>query len=73
MQWLQHHMVEAWAGLAVLLAVLELTSLDLVLAMCAAGATIGVIAAIVISAITAGLWTITGHPVDAVTGGSVEI
>jgi membrane protein implicated in regulation of membrane protease activity len=47
MDWLQHHMVEAWAGLAVLLAVLELTSLDLVFAMCAAGAVIGVIAAIV--------------------------
>ncbi|HEY8806516.1 MAG TPA: response regulator transcription factor [Candidatus Limnocylindria bacterium] len=31
------------------------------------GPAFGVIAAIVISAITAGLWTITGHPVDATT------
>lgn len=46
MDWLRDHMWEAWTGLAILLAVAELVSLDLVLLMMAVGAGAGVLTAL---------------------------
>lgn len=47
MEWWSDHMWEAWTGLAILLGVAELFSLDLVLGMLAAGAFVGVITAVI--------------------------
>jgi membrane protein implicated in regulation of membrane protease activity len=47
MDWFQNHMWETWTGLAILLGVFELFSLDLVLGMLAIGALVGVIAAVI--------------------------
>ena len=47
MDWLRDHMAETWLGLAVLLGVAELFSLDLVLIMLAVGALAGMVLALV--------------------------
>jgi len=44
MDWLGEHLWVMWAGLAVLLGVAELVSLDLILLMLAAGAVVGAVA-----------------------------
>ena len=46
MDWIRDHMWEAWLGLAVLLGVAELFSLDLILLMLAVGAVAGVLTAL---------------------------
>jgi membrane protein implicated in regulation of membrane protease activity len=46
MDWIRGHMWEAWLGLAVLLGVAELFSLDLILLMLAVGAVAGVLTAL---------------------------
>ncbi len=46
MDWLHDHLAFGWLGLAVLLGVLELVSLDLVLAMLAGGALAGMVVAL---------------------------
>lgn len=46
MEWLQEHAWQTWLGLAALLGVLEMFSLDLVLIMLAAGAGVGMVAAL---------------------------
>ena len=46
MDWFRDHLWETWLGLAALLAVLEMFSLDLVLLMLAAGALVGMALAI---------------------------
>lgn len=43
MEWFQEHLTETWLGLAVLLGVAEMFSLDLVLAMLAVGAAGGMV------------------------------
>ncbi|MFN8196314.1 MAG: NfeD family protein [Nocardioidaceae bacterium] len=45
--WLRDHLPEAWLGLAIVLGVAEMFSLDLILAMLAAGALVGMLAAII--------------------------
>lgn len=47
MDWLQEHMWETWMGLAILLGVAELFSLDLILLMLAVGAMVGGVAALI--------------------------
>ena len=47
MNWLGDHAWEAWLGLAILLGVAELFSLDLILLMLAFGAVVGVLAALI--------------------------
>ncbi len=47
MEWLRDHLWETWLGLAMLLAVAELFSLDLVLLMLAVGALVGMTTALV--------------------------
>jgi membrane protein implicated in regulation of membrane protease activity len=47
MDWLRDHMWETWLGLAMLLGVAELFSLDLVLLMLATGALVGMVTALV--------------------------
>jgi len=47
MEWFQEHLTETWLGLAVLLGVAEMFSLDLVLAMLAAGAVAGMATSLV--------------------------
>ncbi len=47
MEWFRDHMWETWMGLAILLGVAELFSLDLILLMLAVGAVVGGIAALV--------------------------
>lgn len=47
MEWFGDHMWATWAGLAVLLGVAELFSLDLVLLMLAVGAGVGVLTAVI--------------------------
>ena len=47
MDWFREHMTETWLGLAVLLGVAEMFSLDLVLAMLAVGAAAGVATSLV--------------------------
>jgi len=47
MDWFQEHLTETWLGLAVLLGVAEMFSLDLVLAMLAAGAVAGMATSLV--------------------------
>lgn len=46
MDWLRDHAWETWLGLAILLTVAELFSLDLILLMLASGAMVGVLAAL---------------------------
>ncbi|WP_067429911.1 NfeD family protein [Nocardioides jensenii] len=46
MDWLRDHAWETWLGLTILLGVAELFSMDLILLMLAAGAGVGVIAAL---------------------------
>lgn len=45
MDWMREHMWETWLGFAILLAVLEMFSLDLILIMLAGGALVGMLAA----------------------------
>ena len=47
MEWFRDHLWETWTGLAILLGVAELFSLDLVLLMMASGALVGMIFALV--------------------------
>jgi membrane protein implicated in regulation of membrane protease activity len=47
MDWLRDHMWETWMGLAIVLGVAELFSLDLILLMLAVGAVVGGIAALI--------------------------
>ena len=47
MDWIREHLTETWLGLALLLGVAELFSLDLVLLMLAAGAVGGVVTSLV--------------------------
>lgn len=47
MDWLRDHLWETWLGLAMLLGVAELFSLDLVLLMLAAGCLVGMVTALV--------------------------
>jgi membrane protein implicated in regulation of membrane protease activity len=46
MEWLRDHAWETWLGLAILLGVAEMFSLDLILVMLAAGALVGMVAAV---------------------------
>jgi len=46
MEWILKHAWEAWLGLAIVLGVAEMFSLDLLLVMLAAGAIVGMVAAI---------------------------
>ena len=46
MEWFQQHLTATWLGLAVLLGVAEMFSLDLVLAMLAAGAVAGLVTSV---------------------------
>ena len=46
MEWLREHAVETWLGLAILLGLAEMFSLDLILIMLAAGALVGLVAAV---------------------------
>lgn len=46
MEWLRDHAWETWLGLAILLGVAEMFSLDLILIMLAAGALVGMVAAV---------------------------
>ena len=45
MEWFQDHMWEAWLGLAIVLGVAEMFSLDLILIMLAVGALAGMVTA----------------------------
>lgn len=47
MDWLRDHLWETWLGLAILLGVAEMFSLDLILGMLAVGAIVGMVAALV--------------------------
>lgn len=47
MQWLSDHAWQSWLGIAIVLAGLEMLSLDLILIMLAAGAVVGMITAII--------------------------
>lgn len=47
MDWIRDHMWETWLGLSIVLGVAEMFSLDLILAMLAAGAVVGMVAAII--------------------------
>jgi membrane protein implicated in regulation of membrane protease activity len=47
MDWIRDHLWETWLGLSIVLGVAEMFSLDLILAMLAAGAVIGMVAAII--------------------------
>jgi membrane protein implicated in regulation of membrane protease activity len=47
MEWFRDHLWETWTGIAILLGVAELFSLDLVLLMLAAGATVGIVTALI--------------------------
>jgi membrane protein implicated in regulation of membrane protease activity len=46
MDWLNQHLVAVWLGLAILLGVAELASMDLILLMLAAGALVGMLVAL---------------------------
>ena len=46
MDWIGDHLWEAWLGLAIVLGVAEMFSLDLILIMLAAGAVVGMLAAL---------------------------
>ena len=47
MDWLRDHLTETWLGIAILLGIAEMFSLDLVLLMLAAGAVVGMVAAVI--------------------------
>jgi membrane protein implicated in regulation of membrane protease activity len=47
MDWLSDHLAAVWLGVAILLGVAELASMDLILMMLAAGALVGMVAALV--------------------------
>ena len=47
MDWIRDHLWETWLALAIALGVAEMFSLDLILAMLAAGAVIGMVAALI--------------------------
>ena len=47
MEWFSDHLWETWTGIAILLGVAELFSLDLVLLMLAAGACVGIVTALI--------------------------
>ncbi len=47
MDWLREHLWETWLALSIALGVAEMFSLDLILAMLAAGAVIGMVAALI--------------------------
>ena len=47
MEWLREHAWETWLGLTIVLGVAEMFSLDLILIMLAAGALVGMVAAII--------------------------
>ena len=47
MDWIRDHLWETWLGLSIVLGVAEMFSLDLILAMLAAGAVIGMVAALI--------------------------
>ena len=47
MEWILKHAWEAWLGLAIVLGVAEMFSLDLILVMLAAGAIVGMVAALI--------------------------
>lgn len=47
MEWFRDHLWETWTGVAILLGVAELFSLDLVLLMLAAGACVGIVTALI--------------------------
>ena len=51
MEWFREHLTETWLGLAVLLGVAEMFSLDLVLIMLASGALAGMVASLVTDAV----------------------
>ena len=46
MDWIRDHLWEAWLGLSIVLGVAEMFSLDLILAMLAAGALVGMVVAL---------------------------
>jgi membrane protein implicated in regulation of membrane protease activity len=47
MDWIRDHLWETWLGLSIVLGVVEMFSLDLIFAMLAAGAVVGMVAAII--------------------------
>lgn len=47
MDWIRDHLWESWLALSIVLGVAEMFSLDLILAMLAAGAVVGMLAAII--------------------------
>jgi membrane protein implicated in regulation of membrane protease activity len=47
MDWIRDHLWETWLGLSIVLGVAEMFSLDLILAMLAVGAVVGMVAAII--------------------------
>ena len=47
MDWIRDHLWETWLALSIVLGVAEMFSLDLILAMLAAGAAVGMVAAII--------------------------
>jgi membrane protein implicated in regulation of membrane protease activity len=47
MDWIRDHLWESWLALSIVLGVAEMFSLDLILAMLAAGAAVGMVAAII--------------------------
>ena len=47
MDWIRDHLWETWLALSIALGVAEMFSLDLILAMLAAGAVIGMVAALI--------------------------
>ena len=47
MDWLGDHLTAAWLGIAILLGVAELVSMDLILLMLAVGALVGMVLAII--------------------------
>ena len=47
MDWIRDHLWETWLGLSIVLGVVEMFSLDLIFAMLAAGAVVGMLAALI--------------------------
>ena len=47
MDWLRDHLTEVWLGMAIVLGIAEMFSLDLILLMLAVGAVVGMVAAVV--------------------------
>ena len=46
MEWFTEHLWQTWLGIAIVLGMAEMFSLDLILAMLAAGAVVGMLAAV---------------------------